>query len=151
MEPPDEHRNAKRQAVLKTAKIIWGDSVIDCLVVEQSPAGVRVSTSIPMNVPSQVSIRLSGGAVRPAMRRWARGTEIGFEFAGSAGLDAVAAIVALGILVDLRGIALNDIFDRLAAARCFDDAELGAMAKAAQAAMQQLETALRRRAEQGKQ
>lgn len=146
----DEKRDSRRQSVLKTAKILWDASVVDCLVVEQSTTGVRVSMSIPMTVPDQVTIHFGGGAVRPATRQWTRGTEIGFEFAGSAGLDTVATSEALAILVGLHGTGLNDIFDRLAAFRFFDDAELGSTALAAQAAIQRLEAALQRRAEGGK-
>jgi hypothetical protein len=103
-----------------------------------------------MTVPEQVTIHLGGGAVRPAIRRWTRGTEIGFEFAGLAGLDAVAANDAVAILVDLHKASLSDIFARLSTLRFFDDAELSRTALEAQAAMQRLEAALRRRADRGK-
>jgi hypothetical protein len=97
-----------------------------------------------------VVIHLRGGAVRPATRRWARGTEIGFEFGGIAKLDAVAANDAVAILVKLRETGLNEIIARLSEARFFDDAELGSVALAAQAAMQRLEGALRQRVEGGR-
>jgi len=147
MVSPHEKRDAKRQSVLKTAKIEWGSSVVDCLVLQQSVTGVRVSMSVPTDVPEQVMIRLRGGTLRPATRRWARGIEIGLEFGGIAKLEATAANDALAVLVDLRQTGLNDIIARLAEARFFDDAELGSMALAAQAAVQRLESALRRRAE----
>jgi hypothetical protein len=92
-------------------------------------------------------IHLRGGAVRAATQRWALGTAIGFEYVGTAKLDSAAANNALAILNDLRATGLGNIATRLAEQRCFDDAELGAMARAAQAAMQRLEAALRRRAE----
>lgn len=151
MTPLDEKRDGKRQSVLKKAKLIWGNSVVDCLVLEQSDAGVRVSMFIPMHVPEQVVIHLGGGAVRPATQRWTHGTEIGFEFGGIAKLDAVGANEARAILVDLCEVGLNDIIARLAAVRYFDDAELSSTALTAQAALQRLEAALRRRAEGGKQ
>lgn len=142
-----EKRGADREAVLKMAKIEWGSSVVDCLVHEQSITGVRVNTSVPMNVPEHVMIHLRGGAVRAATQRWALGTAIGFEYVGNAKLDSVAANNALAILNDLRATGLGNIATRLAEQRCFDDAELGVMARAAQAAMQRLEAALQRRAE----
>jgi hypothetical protein len=150
MDLSDEKRDAQRQAVLKTAKIEWGSSVVDCLVLEQSIIGMRVSMSIPMEVPEQVTIRLHGGAVRPATRRWARGTEIGFEFGGIARLDAVAANHAVDILVKVRAMGLDEIMTSLSEARFFDDAELGSVALAAQAAMRRLEAALRQRVEGGR-
>ena len=150
MDLSDEKRDAERQAVLKTAKIEWGSSVVDCLVLEQSITGVRVSMSMPMDVPEQVIIHLRGGAVRPATRRWARGTEIGFEFGGIAKLDAIAANDVVTILVKLRETGLNEIIARLSEARFFDDTELGSVALAAQAAIQRLEGALRQRVEGGR-
>jgi len=149
MELSDEKRDGGRQAVLKTAKIQWGNAVVDCLVLELSDSGVRVSMSVPMEIPEQVIIHLRGGAVRQGTRRWSLGTEIGFEFSGIAKLDAVAASDALAILVDLRDAGVNDIVARLTKARFFDDAELGSIALSAQAAVQKLEGALRRRAEGG--
>ncbi len=146
----DEQRDGKRQSVLKKAKLIWGNSVVDCLVLEQSDAGVRVSTAIPMHVPEQVVVHLGGGAVRAATQRWAHGTEIGFEFAGIAKLDAPGANDARAILMDLREIGFDDIIARLVAFRFFDDAELSSTALTAQAALQRLEAALRRRAEGNK-
>jgi hypothetical protein len=150
MDSLDDKRDDKRQTVLKKAQLAWGNSVVDCLVLEQSDAGVRVGMAVPTTVPEHVTIHLGGGAMRPVTRRWARGTEIGFEFGGIAKLDAAAASDALAILVTLSEAGLNDIFARLAAVRFFDDAELGSTTLTAQAAMQRFEAALRRRAEGGK-
>lgn len=142
-----ENRKGARQAVLKVAKLEWDNSLVDCIIKEQSATGVRVGLMIPMTVPAQVTVHMRGGAVRTATQRWARGTEIGFEFTGLAKLDAVAAGDALAILADLAKLGLDGIVARLAAARYFDDSELCATTLAAQAAVQRLETALRKRAE----
>ena len=150
METFEEKRATDRVTVLKAAKIEWGNSVVDCLVLEQSPTGVRVSMATPMDVPKQVTVHLRGGAVRQATLRWAFGTEVGFEFCGIAKLDAAAADSALLIFVDLHENGLNEIIARLNQVRFFDDAELTSTALAAQAAMQRLETMLRQRAESSK-
>ena len=147
MQMSGDKRRTKRNAVLKTAKVEWGTTVVDCLVLEQSVGGIRVSMSVPMEVPERVTVHLRGGAVRPAVRRWARGTEIGFKFFGIAELDADAADNALAILVDLPETALNDVIRRLKEVRFFDDVELNVAALEAQAALQRFEAMLRRQAE----
>jgi len=52
MDPSDEKRGGKRQSVLKTAKIMWGSSVVDCLyqVPESLTPGVFKAAVISFNV-----------------------------------------------------------------------------------------------------
>ncbi len=76
-------RRARRQAVLKDAKIISGPSgaVTDCLIQDESPFGVLAVIETPVAVPERVIIKLSTGALIVAVRRWEDGNKIGFEFA----------------------------------------------------------------------
>ena len=81
-----EQRGVPRIGVLKRAKIILGesgrgDSIIDCIVVNTSPTGVRVRTSVFTPVPEWVTLEFPDGTAVRAGRRWARGLEMGFDLA----------------------------------------------------------------------
>ncbi|MDQ2763643.1 MAG: hypothetical protein M3Y22_09235 [Pseudomonadota bacterium] len=78
----DNNRRSKRSRVLKSAKIIFGisGSTIDCLVLDETEGGLRVETDVVIQIPENVTIQYRSGAIVPARRRWARGTEIGLEF-----------------------------------------------------------------------
>lgn len=76
-------RRARRQPVLKAAKIISGaaGAVTECQIQDESPFGVLAVTGAPVAVPERVTIKLSTGALVLAVRRWENGNKIGFEFA----------------------------------------------------------------------
>jgi hypothetical protein len=76
-------RRARRQPVLKGAKIISGpsDAVTECQIHDESPFGVLAVTGSAVAVPERVTIKLSTGALVLAVRRWENGNKIGFEFA----------------------------------------------------------------------
>ena len=78
-------RSTDRQMVLKTAKIHVDDSIYDCLVLDLSATGVRVSTEVPVLFPPEVMLELRTGATWVARLRWNRGTEAGFELLRFAG------------------------------------------------------------------
>ena len=82
----ESKRLAIREGVLKSAQIIFGQSVVDCLVLDVSEAGARVRTASITPIPDQVTLRFRGGATFPAVRRWTRGMEIGFSLALTASL-----------------------------------------------------------------
>ena len=81
-----EQRGVPRIGVLKRAKIVLGEpgrglSIIDCIVVNTSPTGVRVRTSVFTPVPEWVTLEFPDGTAIRAGRRWARGLEMGFDLA----------------------------------------------------------------------
>ena len=85
---PREKRGACRIGVLKRAKILLGasgraDSIIDCIVVNTSPTGIRVRTAVAMPTPEWVTLEFPDGTAVHARRRWARGLEIGFDLDAS--------------------------------------------------------------------
>jgi hypothetical protein len=141
----DDKRLALRQTVFKSAKIVFGQAVVDCLVVDVSEAGVRVRTAAIMPVPERVTLEFSGGAVFSAVRRWARGMELGFLLEGSASLPAASAHLAGRILAMLRAASVEQPMQLLRSTRCFDDLALQAAAEQAEAALQQLDAALAER------
>ncbi len=139
----DHERHSDRQAVLKTAKLIFKGSVVDCLLRDQSETGFRVELSVPVPMPDEVVVQFSGGAAYRAVQRWSRGLEMGFTLAGSASLGDVHRAEAWGIYELLRGGTLDVPFRRLRELRHFDDQELNRLAVTAETALQNLEAALR--------
>ena len=57
----DTRRRDARTGVLKRAKIAFGRTVIDCIVLDISPGGARVRTDVTVTIPEQVILRFSGG------------------------------------------------------------------------------------------
>ena len=85
-ESQGEQRRVPRIGVLKRAKIVLGEpgrglSIIDCIVVNTSPTGVRVRTAIIAPTPEWVTLEFPDGTAVRARRRWARGLEMGFDLA----------------------------------------------------------------------
>jgi hypothetical protein len=142
----DDKRLALRQTVFKSAKIVFGQSVIDCLVLDISETGVRVRTAAIMPVPERVTLEFSGGAVFSAVRRWARGLELGLLLEGSASLPAASAHLAGRIHAMLRAAPIEQPMQLLRSTRFFDDLALQAAAEQAEAALQRLDVALAERA-----
>ncbi len=80
-----DQRRAQRRQVLKRAQLIFGHGgcTIDCLVLDESPLGVRVETPVMTDIPEYLLIRFSGGGTFNAARHWSAGTRLGLEFIGS--------------------------------------------------------------------
>jgi hypothetical protein len=139
----DIKRLAIREAVLKSAQIIFDQSVVDCLVLDVSETGARVRTASVFPIPRQVRLRFRGGATFPAERRWARGMEIGFSFATAATLAEVPAELAWKIYEYVRATSLEEPLKLMRDYRFFDDLALEAAAEEAEAALRRLEAMLR--------
>src|ERR1035437_9621825 len=91
----EDERREKRHGLIKRAKIVVGNSVIDCAVVNVSTSGARVRTGAVVVVPEHVVLRFSGGSAFVAQHRWSRGMEMGFVLNGPAPLTEHAALLAL--------------------------------------------------------
>ena len=139
-------RLADRKAVLKGAQIIFQDSVFDCVVLNISTKGARVRTEAMMPVPEQVSLSLRDGTVVPALRRWARGTEIGFEFVGTMAFTKERARQARALLEVLRTKGLRATIERFRTEEIHDDSELAEAVEKAESARARLEAVLTARA-----
>ena len=139
----DHDRHADRHAVLKTAKLIFKGSVVDCLLRDQSETGFRIELSAPMPIPEEVVVQLSGGAAYRASLKWSRGLELGFALIGTPSLGAVHRMQAWDAYEQLRGSNLDAPLRRLRELRHFDDPELARLASLAETALQDLEAALR--------
>ena len=143
MTEPEDKRDRERQPVLRSAKLHFHSSVVDCLVLDLSADGVRIETNDLMALPEDVIIELRSGGRWLARRRWQRGLEAGFELVRFAGLEREAALRASVLYGMLRSCGLQDVLDRLAAAQHYDNPELRSAAAAILVSLEQLETALK--------
>jgi hypothetical protein len=143
-----DQRRSARHSVVKRANIIAGEQVYDCVVLDSSPLGARVSTGSFVPLPAQVELRFPSGASLQASIRWSRGAELGLEFAseGASPRDQ-AAELAWSAYGQLRDGRLDAAMRVLRAENFFDDAALRAAAVEAEEAYARLEAALRQRAQ----
>jgi hypothetical protein len=78
-----ERREKRRGRTFKVGKLIFGGFtpvVIDCLVIELSALGARVETSVMVQVPDLLTLKLVDSTEYRARRVWAIGNRIGLEF-----------------------------------------------------------------------
>ena len=141
-------RHKPRESVLQRGQLVFHDSIVDCVVLDISAEGARVRTSVVVQVPNRLTLRVRGGAVLPAEQRWARGAEIGLAFTGQLSLTDERREEARMIGKTLHEDGLAEALLRLRAANFFDDPELREMAEEAEAAKDRLEAALRARGRQ---
>jgi hypothetical protein len=143
-----ERRRSTRQTVLKRATLIAGEQVYDCVVLDSSATGARVSTGAVVPLPDRVELRFPSGASLQAAIRWSRGAEIGLEFmAEGASLRDQAAELAWSAYEQLRDGRLDKAMRVLRAENFFDDPALRVAALEAEEAYARLEAALRQRAQ----
>ncbi len=142
MDEPNK-RTDGRQPVLKAAKVRFNQSVVDCLVLDLSPGGMRVSTEGFVAFPETVQVELRTGGLWRAERRWQRGLETGFALVAFAGLSGEAAAAASRLYDAVRNDGLREVTARLAAERYYDHPDLPRLCQAATAAVHALEEALR--------
>lgn len=139
----DNHRRAARLPALKSAKVHFGGSVVDCLVYDMSSEGARISTETPVQFPDEVTIELRSGALWSAVRRWQRGVEAGLEFGQFAGLNSEATQRALTVHAELRGSGTRTVLEHLDREGCFDSPAVREASKAFGEAYAKLDEALK--------
>lgn len=145
---PNERRRSARQTVLKRAHLVAGDLVYDCVVMDSSALGARISTGSFVPLPENIELRFSSGASLQAVVRWSRGAEVGLEFAtDGASLRAEAADLAWSAYEHLRGGRFDRALNILKTERFFDDPVLRATGVEAEEAYGRLEAAVRQRAQ----
>ena len=143
MESPNSKRQSDRNTVIKKAKIIFLDSVVYCSVINMSETGFRAQLHTMVPVPEQVEVQFPEGATFSAIQRWARGTEIGFEFNGPAKLGTIERAQAWRIYEAIRDRGLELPLGHLRELRFFGDQELTRIVGEIEAAVKQLEAKLR--------
>jgi hypothetical protein len=143
-EQEDGRREQAREGVLKAAKLLYGNTVVDCVVLDISERGARIRTSAMMALPKEVALCFRSGAAFRAELRWARAQEAGLEFTGPAALSARKAADAAGFRQGLQASGFARVIEALGTARHFDDPGLAHVAAAAKAAVQALDETLAR-------
>ena len=143
---PDKcRRTAERETVLKGAQLTFQGCVVDCVVLNISLKGARVRTAAVVPVPERLTLTVRGGAMLPAVRRWARGAEIGLAFSGSPSLDEEHALKAQAAYAILFSGGLHSAIRHLRGFNFFDDPELRHVAEQAEAAHARFEAVLKAR------
>jgi hypothetical protein len=111
-----------------------GESVFDCLVLDESPTGVLVDFGAMIPLPEDVSVHFLNGGSYHARRRWAAGTRAGLEFCGEQLISRETAdrMRKLADILDAHG--LPAALRTLRAARFYDQAALRTAAEEAEVA-----------------
>lgn len=145
VEAKRDNRGAQRDRVLKGGQVTFGNSILDCIVLDISVSGARISFSTPAQVPEVVALRLRDGSTYPARRSWARGAELGLEFTGRVGASGDEGRIrrAWAALEAVQAADPVSWLQILQAERFFGGETLHQAAKAAEAAHMRLEAALR--------
>jgi len=142
-----ERRNAARVPVIKSAQITLGagigQSVYNCLVLDESTTGVLLDIGTMVDLPDELTLQLNGGATYLARRRWASGAKAGLEFLGGQVVSAETAQRMLKIADVLQAHGVTAAVATLRTARFFDHAELRRVAEEAEAAVFRFETMLK--------
>ncbi|BCG93884.1 PilZ domain-containing protein [Mesorhizobium sp. 131-2-1] len=82
----DEHRDKRRQRVLKGASILTGiaNSEVKCTLRNMHPGGAELKVPIEARVPDEFLLYVpTDGIGYKAVVRWRRDDRIGVEFAGT--------------------------------------------------------------------
>jgi hypothetical protein len=109
-----------------------GESVFDCLVLDESPTGVLVDFGTMIPLPEDVSVHFINGGSYLARRRWAAGTRAGLEFCGEQLIsrDTADRMRKLAEILDAHG--LPAALRTLRTARFYDQAALRTAAEEAE-------------------
>ena len=78
----EERRRISRQRVIKRGRILLGfsDAVIECIVSNESSAGLMIETETSINLPNDIRIQVNNGPIVPVVVRWMLGKKAGLEF-----------------------------------------------------------------------
>jgi len=140
----DNRRRHAREKVLRAAKVIFGggDSIYNCLVLDESPEGIFVDMGAVVSLPPEVTVQFSTGATFRAARRWATGSKIGFQFVGPQIITHETAQRMKVVHDILQTHGMPAAMQTLRVAQFFDNAELRRAADAADTAVRRLEMIL---------
>jgi hypothetical protein len=139
-------RRNVREAVLRTAQIVYRDSIIDCILINISSKGARVRTAAMIPLPDRVTLRVRGGAVFPSVCRWARGLEVGLAFVELPSISEQHAHEIRTIYASFLGEGIKEALQRLRGVDFFGDLSLKEIAEHAEQAHASLDAALKARA-----
>jgi len=139
-----DRRRETREKVLRAAKVIFGggDSIYNCLVLDESKEGVFVDMGAVVSLPPEVTVQFGTGAAFRAARRWSTGSKIGFQFVGPQIITHEMAQRMKVVSEILQNHGMAAAMQTLRVAQFFDNAELRRAADAADTAVKRLEMIL---------
>jgi hypothetical protein len=142
LDTDDEKRRARRVGVLRSVRLVFERTAIECIVRDVSPTGVRIRLSQDVIVPEQVTLYFQKGEIISARRRWQRGHQAGFAFERTDSLVEESQELASRLLTMIRAASISEPMRLLRVVRFFDDPELQTEAERVEAGLRELETAL---------
>lgn len=133
-----DRRRTRRERLLLRAKLVIGDGVYDCILLDQTSAGARLETLLPMALPEQFSLRFPDGRQLACQRRWTNGRRLGVEIVqkGAAKDSPQGRAAALQQAFDAMGV--DRFFDQLRSDNYLQNTALGEAAWQAEAAIRRL-------------
>ena len=141
-----ERRAGLRRPVIRSAKIFIGPNgaggVFNCLILDQSAAGVLVDMGTLAELPDEVMLQMGGGASYLARRCWAAGTKAGLEFIGGQIVTEETTQRMARIADVLQRQGVSAAVATLRSARFLEHDGLRRIAEAAETAVQRLEAVL---------
>jgi len=145
MDPRGLRRREERYRVIKGAKIIFGETVIDCLVLNISRSGACIKTLSEVAVPEYVILSFPNGGSFRAQRRWSKDREVGFLLTGPAPLSGAHRLLAISARDALSINNPKKPISTLRAEGFFNDPALAAAADEVEAAFGRLLAILQER------
>lgn len=148
MNTPDMHdpieldrRRDRRERLLLRAKIVVGDGVYDCILLDQTAGGARIETLLPLTLPERFSLRFPDGRQLACERRWSSGRRMGvmlLRTGGKGGREEKAE----AILQTFKDMHIEQFFGMLRSENFLQSTELGELAWQAESAVRRLGLAL---------
>ena len=146
---PAERRHSARLPVIKSGKIIIGNSmsqgVYNCLVLDESASGVLVDLGMLLDLPDEMRLQVGNGGTYVARKRWAVGTKAGLEFLGESMVSEDVWVQMTKIAVQLKHQGVCAAAGALRGVQFFENAALRDAAEEAEAAYLRLEALLTNR------
>lgn len=136
-------RLVTRQPVLRAAKILFGNAVLDCIVQDISASGARINVGAVVALPDEITIELNSGGMWLAAVRWQLGDHTGLQFKRFAGLHGAAAAEASHMYGRLRNSSVHYVLSELDTARHFGHPELTDTSLRLKHVLEELEEGLR--------
>lgn len=142
-----ERRRARRERLLLRAKMVIGDGVYDCILLDQTQAGARLETLLPMALPERFSLRFPDGRQLDCERRWTHGRRLGVQIVVPDAAKDGPQDQAAALLQRFTAMGAHKFFDQLRSENYLKSTVLGAAAWQAEAALRRLELTLQALAE----
>jgi len=144
-----DRRSEPRERLLVRARIVVGDSVHDCILLDQTACGARLETLLPLPLPERFGLRFTDGRQVECERRWGIGRRMGVRILKSKAVPAAPKVSPAvpkdgveGLVQAYDAMGIDRFFDLLRSANYLQSASLGEAAWQAESTMRRLGIAL---------